>query len=535
MNKLSSLLLNTLLRAPPAPLLAVLTTSDEVGSLGPHLRRHGPVRRSVICCFCLLHFSGAVRALPDPKPALTAPDEAYRLVDHDEFDGAMLDWNAWHHEPTSVDRTRGVYRGPENVQVKNGELHLLVTKEARLGSIWSAASIYRAKPIENGAYVECRFKPTSCSGVNNAFWLTCRPFDTGGISNRYEVDVVETRLDAKTGLGKAHLAWHDWKGISYIRDSHGKPGHIAQGIQVEHEWNAYQVWGYQIEDGMMRWFLNGKLVWEGSTHDKYPAQYRTGVGKFSSWFPQKEREAYGRFGQASWDYRGGYAGDRLNVVLSTMPWGDATTPLDDKANNTSMAVDYVRIFMPERLLNTTPLTTLPFTQGKVRCPPLFKDTRRPKYYGVLLDTTAGSDFKLGCFDAKGQRLLTIGSKNRMLTLAAGTNQASTASVMASPWEEFTQAHAYKGPMQLILRLTPTRMPGTSIASICLFPATDPNFTKEPLWYHNVDDQGNTSVNNRWHLNLLMTLRNDLAEVAMDGNATARTLRMALNYLAAWAP
>ena len=415
-------------------------------------------------------FTGTVLARTDLKPALIAPEEAYRLVDHDEFDGATLDWHAWNHESTSVDRKKGIYRGPENVKVENGELHLMVTKNSRLGSVWSAASIYRVKPIENGAYVECRFKPTPCSGVNNAFWLATRPFDAGGISNRYEVDIVETRLDAKTGLGKAHLAWHDWKGISYIRDSKGKPGHIAQGIHVEHEWNAYQVWGYQIEDGMMRWFLNGKLVWEGTTHDNYTDQHRTGVGKFSSWFPQKEREAYGRFGQANWDYRNGYAGDRLNILLSTMPWGDNTTPLTDSANNTSMLVDYVRIFMPERLLNTVPLAIFPFAEGKVQITPLFKDARSPKYYGVVLDTNTGSDFNVCCLDAKGQPVLTIDSKNGILTLAGSTNKASTASVMASPWKEFTQAQNYKGHMQLILRLTPTNLPGTFIGSICFFPA-----------------------------------------------------------------
>ena len=282
----------------------------------------------------------------------------------------------------------------------------------------------------------------------------------------------------------------------------------------------------------MRWFLNGKLVWQGTTHDQYPDQHRTGVGKFSAWFPQKEREAYGRFGQASWDYRCGYTGDRLNVLLSTMPWGDAATPLNESANNTAMVVDYVRIFMPERLLNTTPLATLPFTSGKVHCPPLFKDTRRPKYYGVLLDTTAGDGFSVRCLDSKGQKMLTIGSNNGMLTLAAGSHTASTSTVLTSPWNAYAQAHQGKGPMQLILRLTPTDVPGTSIASICLFPAVDPDFESEPHWYHNVDDQGNTSVNNRWHLNLPMNLQNDLAEVSMEGSATAQKLSIAANYRAA---
>lgn len=464
-------------------------------------------------------------------PTIASPEESYRLVDGDEFNGTELDEKVWQSEEPGVNSAKNTYRGPENVKMGNGELHLRVTKEPREGAEWAAASVYRVNPIENGAYVECRFKPTECSGVNNAFWLSSRPFDKGGISNRYELDVVETRLDSKSGLGRGHLAWHDWKGFDYIKNEKNKKDHIAQGIQIDHEWNAYQVWGYQIEDGMMRWFLNGKQVWEGEVHDKYPDQHRTGVGKFNTWFPNKEKEAYGRFGQLDWDYRKGYSGDNLHIILSTMPWSESWTPLTDQANNTEMRVDYVRVFMPERLLNKTPLTTIPFAEGKVQCPPVFKEKKGIKYYGMMIDTTAGHEIKVNCIGSEGETLLSIGSKEGVLRLVSGTHEASSETVFASPWKELTQMNRYKGPMQLILRLTPTSLPGTSIASICLFPSSSPDFEKEPVWYHNVDEKGNTSVNNRWHLNLSITLQNEISRFSVEGSAAAQKLKMASNYCA----
>ena len=64
----------------------------------------------------------------------------------------------------------------------------------------------------------------------------------------------------------------------------------------------------------MIYFLNGREVWRGQTHARYHDQYRTGVGKFAQWFPNVEREAYGKFGQDDWSYLGGYTGDTLGAA-----------------------------------------------------------------------------------------------------------------------------------------------------------------------------------------------------------------------------
>lgn len=67
-----------------------------------------------------------------------------------------------------------------------------------------------------------------------------------------------------------------------------------------------------------------------------------------------EREAYGKFGQDDWSYLGGYTGDRMNIVFSNLPWPESWTPLTDAAHGTYMAVDYVRVYRPARLLTAAP-------------------------------------------------------------------------------------------------------------------------------------------------------------------------------------
>lgn len=493
-----------------------------------------PCRKVFYICLSLLLLIGTALSDSEPKPYLSGFEEPFQLVGGDEFNGTALDRNVWDLEPDNMNKKKMTYRGEEgqgNVKVENGNLELIVLKESIKGSIWTAASLNMKKPIENGAYVECRFKPTESAGVNNAFWLASRPFKTDGISDRYEVDVVETKLDVRSGIGKAHLAWHDWKGIGYIRDKKNNPGHIALGCGVDHEWNAYQVWGFQIEEGKMRWFLNGKEIWNGESHDNHDDQHRTGIGKFQDWFPNKEKEAYGRFGQADWDYRMGYNGDRLNVLLAITPWQESWSPTSEKTHQTSMKVDYVRIFMPERLLNKTPLVTLPFAEGKVKVPSLFKEKKGVQYYGLSLDTTAGEEMKVHCLDEGGEEILTISSKGGTLSLNAGSSEASSERVMPATWKGLTAINHYKGPMQLILRVTPSSLSGRSVASVLLFPCGDSNFEKEPLWYHNVDERGNTSVNNQWHLNLSMSLQKELSSISMEGVAVPQKLKIARNYRA----
>ena len=278
----------------------------------------------VLVC-CGLPLAGAA-------PSANPFKESLALVFADEFVGTRLDPAVWESQSYDKGLSRDTARGPDNLEVRDGELRLHVRKEERPSgqrrSKWTAGFVYTRATIENNTLIEVRFKPGQATGVNNAFWMTCIDGKRDGIGDRYEIDIVETRQDARASgaVGRGHIAWHDWKTQAYAKDAKGGSGHVAQGISVEHPFDQYQTWALWYGEHEMIYFLDGREVWRGQTHARYHDQYRTGVGKFAQWFPNVEREAYGKFGQDDWSYLGGYTGDRMNIVFSNLPWPESWTP-----------------------------------------------------------------------------------------------------------------------------------------------------------------------------------------------------------------
>jgi hypothetical protein len=465
----------------------------------------------------LLCGSIAPLSVAAPLPSASPLGEELVLVYADEFDGAALDMEAWASAQYASGVDGGVARGPDNAEVRDGKLLLHVHKEKRPSgkgfSDWTAGYVYLREPIENNTFVEARFKPGQASGVNNAFWLTATEGDRDGDSNRYEIDIVETRQDvgASTPTGRAHLAWHDWKTQGYTTHPNGKADHVAQGIHHPHPFDAYQTWGLWYGETEMIFFLDGQEVWRGQTHSRYTDQWHTGVGKFKHWFPNQEQRAYGRFGQPDWSYLGGYTGDRLNVVFSNKPWAATWSPLTDAAHGTFMSVDHVRIFRPKRLLDTKPETralvgdALVLGPGEERLVPwaaaqaLSVDGRFPRYFSFSARAAAGADLEATLEDAAGTPLLTTGSAGGT-DLRLGFADLVRADSAFPAKERRQPLIAVNETATWVLRVTPPPS-WTKLwaASVGVFPEGGLP-AREPYFYPNIDARGNTSVNNHWHLN-----------------------------------
>ena len=459
---------------------------------------------------CCLPVAGA------PQPSVNPFHEDLTLVFADEFNGTRLDPAVWESQAYDKGFSRETARGPENLEVRDGELRLHVRKEERPSgqrrSKWTAGYVYTRSTVENNVLIEVRFKPGQAPGVNNAFWMASIDGKRDGVGDRYEIDIVETRQDARVpgAVGRGHIAWHDWKTYAYAKNAKGAGDHVAQGIQVKHPFDRYQTWAIWYGEHEMIYFLEGREVWRGQTHERYHDQYRTGVGKLSQWYPNLEKESYGRFGQDDWSYFGGYTGDRMNIVFSNLPWPETWSPLTDAAHGTYMAVDYVRVYRPARLLATEPTRALlaaeaakiePGRETKVALPaavPLVTRGEFPSYFSFKATLATGADLA-ATFGAAEARVFGVGGRVEAGLRAGFAREVRTATAFPAsrrqaPWLTDGREMIWIG------RYTPPLAAGgRATVSLCVFePGQVPE--REPFFHANIDAQGNTSMNNDWHLN-----------------------------------
>jgi beta-glucanase (GH16 family) len=512
--------------------------------------------KDMISCTSLLRlmlftFGGYAAVRAAPTPSVEPFNEPMALTFADEFNGDRLDPAVWVSQAYEKGLSRETARGPNNLKVCDGELRLYVRKEPRrVGdkmSTWTAGYVHTRAPLETNVLIEARLRGGGASGVNNAFWLANPQGKGNGVSDRYEIDIVETRLDvtAPTRVGRGHLAWHDWKTFAYAKNRKGQSDHIAQGMLVEHSWDEYHIWALWLGEHDTIYYLDGKEVWRGTTHPQYTDQYRTGVGKLPRWFPQLEREAYGKFGQNDWSYFGGYTGDRMNIVFSNLPWGDPWTPLTDAADGTYMAIDYVRVFRPQRLLVRDPMINeimgpalairADSPAHEVQLPatvPLAADDRWPVYFSFVATVGERSRLTAEFLAANDTASFALEGAGRELRLTAGDARVSTASAFpaterVTPWVETNR------PMLWLARVTPANgATGKPAVSWCMFPV-DAVPEREPYFYANVDPAGNTSRNNGWHLNAKSALAGTVRSVrfrSSGGSATVHSLKSGPSYL-----
>lgn len=478
----------------------------------------------------LLIFTAMISCAKEPKSEIMpAPDyktidlSGYQLVFSDEFDGKRMDWGLWEADnPNNVKHETS--RGPEAVSLKDGELRLNVKRVNVNPKVkWTAGFVFLKEPLENNVYIECRFKSGDCTGVNNAFWLACKTPPNNTFQNKYEVDIVEARKDAKTGKGNGHLAWHDWKTYQYTTNSNGAKFDIAQGIVAEHDFDSYHVWGLWYGESEMIYYLDGEEVWRGRTHPKYKDQYFTGVGKSPVWNPLEQERAYGRYGQSDWSYYGGYNGDKMHIILANIPWGESWSPLvEEQANGTYMAVDYVRIYKPKAHLVATADTDLSTpTQEIVLNKGYALDQDNNIYISCEVTKKVDEELTLNLHDLSGSLTakVIVDAKGNLLT---GITKLTSSEIALSPVTGKCLVEN-NVPTLLVCRITAKAAKGLydkDAISVWSVPKSglkkkDP---KEPYFYHNIDENGNTSLSQGWYINQKGYSDEKIGKVAISSSA-----------------
>jgi len=98
-------------------------------------------------------------------------DQNWTLMFSDEFTGNEMNWGVWRSDASSPGHIQSS-RWPENVEVHDGALHLVVRKEDRGGKHWTTGSVWARPEVfaQTYGYWEARYKIAAAPGINNSFW-----------------------------------------------------------------------------------------------------------------------------------------------------------------------------------------------------------------------------------------------------------------------------------------------------------------------------------------------------------------------------
>lgn len=473
--------------------------------------------------FILLTAAIPVSVLVAQQPLLSQP-ENYEMVFADEFSSGSLDWNVWESADAISTSASGqkVGRWKENAVVSDGNLKLTVKKGNRADSEWTAAYVWVKKLYGPNTYYEARFKCTDATGVNNAFWTACnstRNNTDRNYKNRYEIDAVEVkRLNGQQAL-TGHLAWHDWKTYGYTDGVD-----IAQGVANTYNTIDYQTWGLWVGEDHFIIYCDGVEQWRGTTHPTYKNQWNTGVGKLPRWYTDEEQRAYGRYGQDDWSYMGGMNGDDMNICFSTMPWSSSNSTLKDAAHNTSMDVDYLRIYKLKRDLNMTPgqqQESVESGQSVALSEPMSLASDRNYYFSFVASRPHNGVISCDLLSQSGLvAAIRIAADNEMEIDVAGA-VASTRE--AYPACEKAQSYFDNDRQFLIVGRVTATASGQDIISATSFELGKTIPEREPFLYRNIDARGNTSATNEWAINKKLASEAVINEIGLSAEDEASVL------------
>lgn len=445
---------------------------------------------------CALSLTGRAQVSP-----LLSNAGDYQLVFQDEFNGNVLDWNIWGSDDAVKTSASGetVGRWKENAVLADGLLKLMVKKGNRTDSEWTAGYVWVKQLFGPNTYYESRFRLTNATGVNNAFWTavqTVADETTRSFKNRYEIDVVEAkRLNASNSI-TGHLAWHDWKTYSYSNSVD-----IAQGISKTYNTIDFQTWGLWVGEDNFIIYCNGVEQWRGTTHPTYTNQWKTGIGKLPTWPTQEEKRAYGKWGQSDWNYMGGMNGDEMNICLSTMPWSSSNSVLSDAANNSSMDIDFIRIYKRKSDLVTTPIQTVeaPVLNQSISLTKGFDLNVDKNYYFSFVANRPYNSNVTCALNSDNQTEVSFKiSKDNELMILDAMSEVSTAT--AYPTSLTPEVYFETGHKFLIVGRITASISNKDIISFRNYELGKNIPEKEPFLYRNIDDVGNTSITNGWHIN-----------------------------------
>jgi hypothetical protein len=150
--------------------------------------------------------------------------------------------------------------------------------------------------------------------------------------------------------------------------------------------------------------------------------------------------------------------------------------------------------------------------------PLSLDTDEPRYFALSMRKASQGALRLS-FDAGQGRTacsIEVDAQSRLLAGFDSIVSSATAFPAAerqSPWVADAQNSL------LVVRITPAPGSEKDAISLCAFPSASVP-TTEPFFYRNIDDRGNTSLNNQWHLNAKQAVHAILRSVRIRNTGTA---------------
>ncbi|ASW54892.1 glycoside hydrolase family 16 protein [Plantactinospora sp. KBS50] len=191
-------------------------------------------------------------------PSSAAAPAGWKLAWSDEFSGSTLDSSKWNAlGPTMVDYDKAcITNRPDNVFVSGGVLTLRAKRESfTCGSERRAYTSAYLDTKGKASFTYGRFEvrakapttPTGSTGIWPAFWL--RP-DDGGVG---EIDVTELPGGANWYKLSTQAIFYDYTPIK--QDNRAA---LPNGIPSD----GFHTYATEWEPGVMRWYLDGKLVWQ---------------------------------------------------------------------------------------------------------------------------------------------------------------------------------------------------------------------------------------------------------------------------------
>lgn len=463
------------------------------------------------------------------SPQIPNPDN-YELVFSDEFSGTSLDWDIWGSQDAIATSPNGtsVGRWKENAILNNGFLELITKKGNRDDSEWTSGFVWLKQTFGSNTYYEARFKCTDATGVNNAFWTSVRETETKTYMNSYEIDVVEAkRLNNQEAL-TGHIAWHDWKPYNYTGGID-----IGQGVVNTYNTTDYQTWGLWVGENSMIIYCDGVEQWRGTKSLTYPLQWETGVGKISTWYTNEEKRAYGKYSQDDWSYTGGMNGDDMNICFSTMPWTVTNSTLTDAADNSSMSIDYLRVYKLKSDLNENPVQFISQPEKEVPIlldKPVSLADSNYYYFSVLVERNQidSSSINLYAGDTLVANLM-ISEDNNLLI----KNDSSSVSTQTSyPATQALKMFFEPEKQYLLVGRITAQKEEKDVISFTTFELAKTIPSREPFLYRNIDDDGNSSITNEWSINKKIQSSQSINKIILKGGSTNYSqLKIADNYRA----
>ncbi len=189
----------------------------------------------------------------------------------DEFDGPTLDTNKWTVGMYWWQGRQPAWFSPQNVVVRNGQLHLTMRREEVSGEMKSkgyhdyTSAALHTKARSSYGYYEVRARPMN-SGGSSSFWFQQEdPKVFPGWAT--EVDVFEL-------CGKSAVHDRRYYMTLHVSATPEEKRHWQVGGYWEAPWplaEAFHIFGFDWERKELRWYIDGVLVHTvQNTHWHYP-------------------------------------------------------------------------------------------------------------------------------------------------------------------------------------------------------------------------------------------------------------------------